>query len=345
MSHGNSKQKMVLHGIKKDSLKDEEAQKALQKKAKLYKELLATVLGYKKERDYGDGPLKHCAALLEINPDVSTAWNYRREALQTRLEDAKGEERIVLVMNEFTLTEKALHKNPKSYCAWHHRKWLVHRGLSSPDTELYLCNKMLDLDERNFHCWEYRRFLAARMGVSDEDELQFTTMKIEQNFSNYSAWHQRTLLLKRMEETVDTTAKNNPLPQTGVHNVALSTGKLDQEYDLVHQAFFTEPEDQSGWFYYLWLFGNTLHKSHLDNGYTIKRVEEEVEMCREMLQLEPSSKWVLLALARLLATRGVADSTSQSEMQEIYENLAQIDPMRRCYYFEVKDKHIAFSSI
>lgn len=336
---------MVLHGIKKDSMKDEEAQKALQKKAKLYKELLATVLGYKKEHNYRDGPLKHCAALLEINPDVSTAWNYRKMALEARLESATGEERIGLVMNEFTLTEKALQKNPKSYCTWHHRKWLVLRGLSSPDTELYLCDKMLDIDERNFHCWEYRRFLAARMGVSDGDELSFTTKKIEQNFSNYSAWHQRTLLLKRMQEATSAAAESDSSPQAGVHNVALTSEKLDQEYDLVHQAFFTEPEDQSGWFYYLWLFGNTLHHSHLENGYTGNRVEEEIEICREMLQLEPSSKWVLLALARLLATRGASDLTSQAEMYNIYEKLMQIDPMRKLYYMDVKDKHIAFSSI
>lgn len=33
---------------------------------------------------------------------------------------------------------------------------------------------------------------------------------------------------------------------------------LSDEYELVHQALFTDPDDQSGWFYYLWLLDQTV---------------------------------------------------------------------------------------
>lgn len=33
---------------------------------------------------------------------------------------------------------------------------------------------------------------------------------------------------------------------------------LNEEYELVHQALFTDPDDQSGWFYYLWLLDQTV---------------------------------------------------------------------------------------
>lgn len=33
---------------------------------------------------------------------------------------------------------------------------------------------------------------------------------------------------------------------------------LSEEYELVHQAIFTDPDDQSGWFYHLWLLDQTV---------------------------------------------------------------------------------------
>ncbi|GMP93164.1 hypothetical protein CsSME_00043114 [Camellia sinensis var. sinensis] len=33
---------------------------------------------------------------------------------------------------------------------------------------------------------------------------------------------------------------------------------LTEEYDLVHQALFTDPDDQSGSFYHLWLLEQTV---------------------------------------------------------------------------------------
>jgi geranylgeranyl transferase type-2 subunit alpha len=33
---------------------------------------------------------------------------------------------------------------------------------------------------------------------------------------------------------------------------------LNEEYELVHQALFTDPDDQSGWFYHLWLLDQTV---------------------------------------------------------------------------------------
>lgn len=36
---------------------------------------------------------------------------------------------------------------------------------------------------------------------------------------------------------------------------AVPKDALDAEYELVKQAFYTEPEDQSGWFYHRWLLG------------------------------------------------------------------------------------------
>lgn len=68
---------------------------------------------------------------------VYTAWNYRREALAPVL-DAGGEAAVAAAAGELALTERALLKNPKSYATWHHRRWVVAKGLSSLEHELKL---------------------------------------------------------------------------------------------------------------------------------------------------------------------------------------------------------------
>lgn len=35
--------------------------------------------------------------------------------------------------------------------------------------------------------------------------------------------------------------------------------KIPDEYEIVHQAIFTDPDDQSGWFYHLWLLDQTVN--------------------------------------------------------------------------------------
>ncbi len=43
--------------------------------------------------------------------------------------------------SELKLTETAIRKNPKSYAAWHHRKWLVALGVAPLKVELQLVTK------------------------------------------------------------------------------------------------------------------------------------------------------------------------------------------------------------
>ncbi len=45
------------------------------------------------------------------------------------------------VQQDLILTQLALYRNPKSYAAWHHRRWLVQTGLCSLEHELKLINK------------------------------------------------------------------------------------------------------------------------------------------------------------------------------------------------------------
>ncbi|XP_078161613.1 RAB geranylgeranyl transferase alpha subunit 1 isoform X2 [Carex rostrata] len=111
---------------------------------------------------------------------------------------------------------------------------------------------LLKADARNFHGWSYRRYIARLKDVSEEEELKFTMDMINTNFSNYSAWHNRSMLLSN-------------LLRNKVKGFLERENILSDEFELVRQALFTDPSDQSGWFYHLWLLDQTStpHKPHL----------------------------------------------------------------------------------
>ncbi|PKA63986.1 Protein farnesyltransferase/geranylgeranyltransferase type-1 subunit alpha [Apostasia shenzhenica] len=197
---------------------------------------------------YADDAISASSKLLEINPEIYTAWNYRKRAFEQRLQESTDQELIKsLVEAELRVVEAALRRNPKSYGAWYHRKWVLNRGVVEVDfdREFRLIDQLLKADPRNFHGWNYRRFVAKLKVVPEVEELKFTMDMIDTNFSNYSAWHNRSALLSCMLSTkvlgFDERAKI-----------------LAEEYELVRQALFTDPSDQSGWFYHLWLLDQTV---------------------------------------------------------------------------------------
>uniref|UniRef100_A0A8C4PXB5 Geranylgeranyl transferase type-2 subunit alpha n=1 Tax=Eptatretus burgeri TaxID=7764 RepID=A0A8C4PXB5_EPTBU len=144
---------------------------------------------------------------------------------------------------ELPFLESCLRVNPKSYGAWHHRAWvLVHAKHTDWAKELRLCGAFLQKDERNFHCWDHRRFVVQHAGIPDTDELEYTSQLISTNFSNYSAWHYRSCLLPRIY----------PDPE---QKGRVAEDQLLKEYELAQNAFFTDPSDQSAWFYHRWLLG------------------------------------------------------------------------------------------
>lgn len=120
------------------------------------------------------------AALIEkallVNPDPNYLWNYRRELLGN-----DDNNNLKVLDKELTLTQAALTRNPKSYGAWFHRKWIIREECKSNNnpstldkilqTELALTANFLQLDERNFHCWNYRRFVVAAVAMASATKL------------------------------------------------------------------------------------------------------------------------------------------------------------------------------
>lgn len=239
--------------------------------------------------------------MVGANPDFYSMWNHRRDMLLGMFEGKSDEDMVQLCKGELQLTQRCIaERNPKSYCAWFHRKWIVNLGHADLNHELELCKKLLMADERNFHCWNYRRFVAKKAGISPQAELDFAKEKILYNFSNYSAWHYRSKLL----------------PQLG----ALTTSVITAELEFLQDAIFTEPADQSLWMYHRWLL-SALAKAHRDSPDTRVAAREvmdtQLQQCVELAEAMESdgesSKWPRLAETFLLRLMASGDAISSGE--------------------------------
>ncbi|CAH2104600.1 unnamed protein product [Euphydryas editha] len=236
-----------MHGRLKVRTSEEEKarkEKERQEKLKHFKYAMQKIFTKRKNGDQDKEQLDLTEKVLSSNPDIYTLWNIRREVLIYIRKNIDSEENISkLYDSELNLTEYCLKINPKSYCSWLQREWVL-TTRTDPDwkKELELCNIYLKLDERNFHTWDYRRFVVSQCKPPLQEEFEFTTEKLYDNFSNYSAWHYRSKMLLELYPDLE---GGRPI-QDNHHK---------HELKMVQSAAFTDPDDTSAWFYQRWLLG------------------------------------------------------------------------------------------
>lgn len=147
-----------MHGQPRKPQRAVDAAAAAAKVSKL-RDLQSQLINNHHRRLYTNEAISASSKLLEINPEINTAWNYRKLAFQQNLNETTDLEHIKsLVEDELRVVEMALRQNPKSYGAWYHRKWIHSQGLVDVnfDREFGLLDQLLKADSRNFHGWNYR---------------------------------------------------------------------------------------------------------------------------------------------------------------------------------------------
>ncbi|KAJ8278247.1 hypothetical protein GJAV_G00085540 [Gymnothorax javanicus] len=275
---------LTMHGrvkLKSTAQQEEEKRKEREKKLKVYVEARDACFSKRKEGTMDVEALQLTQHLLSSNPDFATLWNYRREIL-LHLQTVRPEDEVQkLFEEELTFLEGCLKVNPKSYGSWHHRGWVMSR-IPRPDwgRELGLCERCLALDDRNFHCWDYRRTVVRLSGVPVGVELEFTDRLIGSNFSNYSSWHYRSTLLPLLHppspEPTPSPCTSSCPPSPNTHSHRVCEEQLLKEYELVQNAFFTDPNDQSAWFYYRWLLGRAEREEMISCVYVSREGERVI---------------------------------------------------------------------
>jgi geranylgeranyl transferase type-2 subunit alpha len=166
--------------------------------------------------------------------------------------------------------------------------------------------------------------LAKWANLPIEDEFDFTTLKIYQNFSNYSAWQRRSHLF------VDFVSK-------------MSAVELDSfirnEVELCRNAAWTEPSDQSIWFYQRWLFESLPHQlpSSVCDLLQTKLAREQVDSITKLIDEEKQGNCVALAMSfvRFVLLK-VLNEANDSRVSEYLDRLEVVDPLRRGHWNSMK---------
>ncbi|CAO1617496.1 unnamed protein product [Sympodiomycopsis kandeliae] len=414
-----------MHGVKRQAAPSA-SQKAArkEKEAKKLEEYLRVESAFfdiKGKDQLDQEALDATTALLTLNPEFNTAWNYRRRVLshlfqapissQADDEEAKPDVfaslraepqldvsqptssspssnsaqstifQTRLIEDDLELTSHALRVHPKVYWIWNHRKWCLinlpeDKGESDERKrreakwrmEMKLVDRMLELDPRNFHGWDYRRYLLSELALSSmpaefdsassqsqippfpyslsykplppsikthhlelaNSELKYTLGKIESNFSNFSAWHWRSKLFPQIWK-----AENKSTEEI--------VSARDQELELLRQAMYTDPSDQSVWLYHAWL---------IDIDHSEDILTGEIESIEELLEVEPDSKWCIESLSRykaLLANESQSSNPAHArkllqQSQDHLQTLQQVDPLRKNRYQDMLDRMSARAS-
>ncbi|EPQ58069.1 rab-protein geranylgeranyltransferase [Gloeophyllum trabeum ATCC 11539] len=306
-----------------------------QSKLKDYLSLTEDVIARRKKSDWSKDSFDLTTRVLQINPEFYTVWNYRRNIMSYGLFVESSPESINdLLSDDLSMTTMALKAHPKVYWIWNHRRWCLENVPDGPgdshdwkkanwNRELAVVEKMLDADARNFHAWNYRRYVLANMPERRPEaaELAYTTRKIEANFSNFSAWHQRSKVYTSLWESGQLNREKS----------------IRDELELVKNAMYTDPNDQSAWLYHRWLIGS---------GNDREILESEITAIEELLEEQPDSKWCIESLVhykRLLIKNHSAEFGAEqtkgllSQCVSFLLQLQTLDPPRRNMYQDIVD--------
>lgn len=277
----------------------------------------------------------------------------------------------LLIREDLAFLLPLLKQFPKCYWVWNHRAWLLQQASQYlPVTsakrlwleEMALVSKMLSYDSRNFHGWTYRRevvksteLLSAQEQLSaleldhkteekkekkpdqsmTESEFAYTTKMINTNLSNFSAWHNRLQLIPKLlkERNADPAARRK---------------FLDDELELIITALYTDPVDQSLWFYYNYLMTNLSPKTSpelrivadLTNKDRIDYLDTQFDLLKDMLEDNKDCKWIYLALVTYTPEYLEIDAGNNKittlELSDWLDQLDQLDPLRKGRWLDLR---------
>ena len=281
-----------MHGRKKVPIDEARKIKTIEK-AKSIKKEYEKVMEFKNNIEKIPEIIKSGTYILDYIHDFATLWNLRKEEF---IKNSTPEQMKI----ELDISQRVLMSNHKSYWAFHHRRWIYeYLNIFDMEKEILVCNALLESDSRNFHAWRHRRWAVIRSNKLFDSELEMTTKLISKNFSNYSAWHYRSQL----------------------PNLIIN----ENELDMTKSAIWTDPRDQSAYFYYRWLINTKEISSN------INLIENEILIFDDLIIEEPNCKYPYLTLIWL---ERKLNNPNLNKINLLKSKLILIDAIRAPFYNE-----------
>jgi len=284
---------------------------------------------------------------LERNPKAYGAWFHRkwsiRHHLQKYVDNKSNSNR--LLQAELGLCGELLMLDERNFHCWNYRRFIVGIMLGNimsdgastmvMDGEWKLegllenkCNVIgAQLTEES--AADEPPNLAKEWVMQEVSQLlklewAFTTKKIEQNFSNGSAFHCRSKLLPLLLQ-LDTVSGNDNKAEY-----------LQEELELIRNAVFTEPDDQTSWWYLRFIIswanprnGGNDNLGKMEIFQTT--LYEEWRCIQELVESEGGKcKWGLLGLHMIASEMCKLGGDNRFEGEE-WEQLS------KSYLFQLKE--------
>ncbi|KAI9767164.1 MAG: Rab geranylgeranyltransferase [Geoglossum umbratile] len=356
---------MSSHGVPRPSgarpPRTEQARAKELAKIEEYRALVSLVQVKMAEKEYTSDVLSLTTKLLTQNPEYYTIWNHRRRILQHQMRPPPDTDHTdpdhqskthALLTADLAFLLPLLLTHPKAYTLWTHRLWLLrqtHQLLPAPlaaplwHAELALCTKLLARDPRNFHGWGYRRYVAGELMAGDtaggggdvvEGEFAYASRMVEANLSNFSAWHARAAWGVRVLDVRGAGEEER-------------LRFFEDELALITRALYTDPYDQSLWFYHTYLLLTTCSPklpppgparaaiTPLAPAQKAHYLRREIATLHDLLtEGVDDCKWVLEALVVYTGWLGRCEGAPEEEMEEgggigdWLRRLEALDPLR-----------------
>ena len=147
-------------------------------------------------------------------------------------------------------------------------------------------------------------------------EWEFTTEKIHQNFSNGSAFHYRSKLLPLLIQFDKASLVSTSAPSK------TPSDWFQEELEIIRNAVFTEPDDQTSWWYFRFIlaWANPKNGEECDEealeGFR-RALYEEWNTIKELVEGEGGAcKWGLLGLHMIASTFCMLEEGNQYEGED-----------------------------